>query len=145
MNAGTRFTSIRTSTCFCKIWEEKRQQTCIAPFAIMSSHNRLEFLTRLLRAPAALALVLSSSSSSNSLVRWGMHRCSWSYSLSSWYAAFPTCRIKYTTLNYFHIIDIIVTIDCQIFFSWWQWIIYDLFIIYVKYFSVPEITVVLLF
>jgi hypothetical protein len=59
---------------------------------MMSSHSRLEFRTRLLRAPAALALVLSSSSPSNKLVRWGMQRCSWSYRWSLWYAALPTCK-----------------------------------------------------
>lgn len=54
-------------------WSEMTfSNACIAPLDIMSSHSLLEFRTRLLKAPAALALVLSSSSPSKRSVRCGM-------------------------------------------------------------------------
>lgn len=59
-------------------------QTWIAPWDTMSPQSTSEFLTRLLSAPAALPLVLSSSGARSSLVSWGIDRLSSSYSLSLW-------------------------------------------------------------
>jgi hypothetical protein len=66
----------------------------MAPEETTGSQRRFEFRKRLLRAPAAFALVLSSSEASRSFVSWGIDLLKISYSLSLWYAAFPTYDIE---------------------------------------------------
>lgn len=58
--------------------------TCIAPLDTMSSQSRLEFRTRLLNAPAAFALVLSSSAESRIFANCGIDLRSCSYKWSLW-------------------------------------------------------------
>lgn len=59
-------------------------RTCMAPFDTMSSQSLLELRTRLLRAPAAFALVLSSSAESSIFANCGMDLLSSSYNTSLW-------------------------------------------------------------
>ena len=69
--------------------------TCTAPLVTMSSQSLFELRTRLLSAPAAFALTLSSSVDTNRAASFGnigIDLLSCSYNVSLWYAAFPTYR-----------------------------------------------------
>lgn len=62
-----------------------------ALFLIRLSHSLDEFLTKLPSAPAALALVFSSSSFSSPTI-YTMHGFNWSYRVSLWNPALPTAK-----------------------------------------------------
>lgn len=73
-----------------------KNTTWMAPEEMTGSQSRFELRKRLLRAPAALAFVFDSSDASRSFVSWGIDLRKISYSLSLWYAAFPTYNIDTT-------------------------------------------------